>query len=48
MLKYSSLKPISEKGIDLFSEEYERVDNYQDADAILVRSASMHDLELSD
>ena len=48
MLKYSCLNPISEKGIELFSEEYERVDNYQDADAILVRSASMHDLELSD
>mgnify|MGYP003375484924 FL=1 len=48
MLKYCCLNPISEKGIELFSEEYERVDNYQDADAILVRSASMHDLELSD
>ena len=48
MVKYSCLNPISEKGLELFSEEYEKVENYQEADAILVRSASMHELELNE
>ncbi|MCI7812270.1 MAG: phosphoglycerate dehydrogenase [Robinsoniella sp.] len=48
MLKYNCLNPISEKGIELFSENYEKVENYQEADAILVRSASMHEMELPD
>ncbi len=46
MLKYSCLNPISEKGLELFSQEYEKVEDYKEADAILVRSASMHEMEL--
>ncbi len=42
------LNPISTKGTDLFTQAYEPVQNVQDAEAILVRSASMHDMELSD
>lgn len=45
MLKYNCLNPIAEAGTCLFTENYEKVDNYQDADAILVRSAAMHDME---
>lgn len=45
MLKYNCLNPIAEAGTSLFTENYEKVDQYQDADAILVRSAAMHDME---
>ena len=45
MLKYNCLNPIAEAGTGLFTENYEKVDQYQDADAILVRSAAMHDME---
>ena len=34
--------------MELLPDTYEITDNYADADAVLVRSASMHDLELSD
>lgn len=46
MLKYTCLNPIAPVGLELFEDEYERVDSIQEADAVLVRSASMHDLEL--
>lgn len=42
------LNPISKLGTDLLSEDYEIVTGVQEADGILVRSASMHDIELSD
>lgn len=45
MLKYNCLNPIAEAGTSLFTENYEKVDQYQDADAILVRSAAMHNME---
>ncbi len=48
MTKINCLNPIAECGMSLFSAEYEVVDQYTDADAVLVRSAAMHDLELSD
>jgi D-3-phosphoglycerate dehydrogenase len=46
MLKYTCLNPIAPVGLELFEEGYEKVDSIQEADAVLVRSASMHDLEL--
>lgn len=46
MFKYTCLNPIAEVGLSQFSEKYEKVENLQDADAVLVRSAAMHDLEL--
>ena len=46
MLKYTCLNPISSVGLVQFTEGYEKVDNLEDADAVLVRSAAMHDLEL--
>lgn len=46
MAKVNCLNPIAAVGMDLFSADYVKTDNIKDADAILVRSASMHDLEL--
>lgn len=48
MFKVNCLNPIAACGLDLFGDQYEVVENYADADAVLVRSASMHELELSD
>ena len=48
MYKYACLNPIADVGINLFSEEYQKVDAVTKADAALVRSASMHDMELGD
>lgn len=46
MLKYNCLNPIAEIGTSLLTENYKSVEDYKEADAILVRSASMHELEL--
>ena len=47
MYKVNCLNPISNYGMDLLTNNYETIDNAQDAQAILVRSASMHEMELS-
>lgn len=46
MFKVNCLNPIADCGLSLFSDNYEIVDQMESADAILVRSASMHDLDL--
>lgn len=48
MFQYTCLNPIANVGLDLFSKDYKKVDDLKDAQAVLVRSASMHDLELPD
>ena len=48
MVKINCLNPIAAVGMDLFSSNYEKVEDYAAAEAVLVRSAAMHDLELSD
>ena len=48
MYKYTCLNPIAEVGLNLFSDSYEKVDSLEGADAALVRSAAMHDMELGD
>ena len=48
MYKYHCLNPISEYGLSRFTEQYEKENNIEQADAILVRSAAMHDMEFSD
>lgn len=48
MIKVNCLNPIAACGTDLFSSNYEMSDDFAAADAVLVRSASMHELELSD
>lgn len=46
MVKVNCLNPIAAVGMDLFSADYAKTENMQEADAVLVRSAAMHDLEL--
>lgn len=47
MFKIKCLNPIAEVGLaNLSHKRYELTDEYEMADAVLVRSASMHDLEL--
>lgn len=46
MIKYNCLNPIAPIGLDLFTDSYEKVDAVNEADAVLVRSAAMHDMEL--
>ena len=46
MVKYNCLNPIAKVGLDLFSKNYEKTDELENAQAVLVRSATMHDLEL--
>ena len=48
MSKIHYLNPISPKGTALWTEDYEKTENMAEADAIMVRSAAMHDLELPD
>ncbi len=48
MYKYSCLNPIAGVGLNKFTEDYEFARNMDDADAVLVRSAKMHDLIFSD
>lgn len=47
MAKYKCLNPIAEVGLKLFNDTYEKVDDIEAADAILVRSAAMHEMEFS-
>ena len=47
-MKYSCLNPIADIGINIFTDQYTKVDNVNDADVILVRSAAMHEMEFSD
>ncbi len=45
-MKYTCLNPIAACGLDLFTDEYEKTENFAEADAVLVRSAAMHDMDL--
>ncbi len=47
-IKVNCLNPIAKIGLDNFSDQYEISDDFQSAEAVLVRSASMHDMELSE
>ena len=42
------LNPISEKGTALWTEDYKTADSMSDADAVVVRSAQMHELQFSE
>lgn len=48
MFQYTCLNPIADIGLNLFSKKYQKTEDLKDAQAVLVRSASMHDLELPD
>ncbi len=44
-MKYNCLNPIAKVGLDIFTEQYEKVEDINAADVVLVRSAAMHDME---
>lgn len=48
MYKYHCLNPIANIGLNQFGEEYVATENMKDADAVLVRSAVMHELEFDE
>lgn len=43
-MKYACLNPIAKVGLDFFTEGFEKTDNVDEADVILVRSAVMHEM----
>lgn len=48
MFKYHCLNPIAQVGLDNFNANYEKTDDVNAAEGILVRSAVMHEMEFSD
>lgn len=46
MFRYHCLNAISKVGLEKFTSQYVQTDTLQDAEAVLVRSAAMHDMEL--
>ncbi len=48
MFQLNCLNPISQIGLKNLTADYKITDNVNDAEGILVRSAAMHDMELSD
>lgn len=48
MFQYYCLNPISKIGLENFTDEFVNTQDVNEAQGILVRSAAMHDMELSD
>ena len=48
MYNINCLNNIAGVGLDLFTTDYNKDASYEEADAVLVRSAKIHDMELSD
>lgn len=48
MFKYTCLNPIAAVGLENLTEDYVKTEDFAEAEAVLVRSAAMHDMELSD
>ena len=46
MFQYHCLNPIAQKGLDIFDEGYKNSDTIDGCQAVLVRSAKIHDMEL--
>lgn len=46
MFKYTCLNPIAAVGLNKFTVDYAKTDDINDAEGVLVRSASMHEMEL--
>lgn len=47
MFQVHYLNPVSKKGTELWTENYKTAENVNAADAIVVRSAAMHDMDFS-
>lgn len=45
MYQYHCLNPIAGKGLGLFDEQYKKTETLEECDAILVRSAKMHEMD---
>ena len=48
MFKYKCMNPIAKIGLNNFTDQYQAVDNVDDAEGILVRSANMLEMDFSD
>ena len=48
MYKYKCMNPIAKIGLNNFTDQYQAVDNADDAEGILVRSANMLEMDFSD
>ena len=48
MYQYSCMNAISEVGLQKFTDQYTQTEVKEEADALLVRSAALHDMEFSD
>lgn len=48
MFRYTCLNPVSKVGLDCFGSGYSSVSSMDDADAVLVRSADMHQIAVPD
>ncbi|MBR5943633.1 MAG: 3-phosphoglycerate dehydrogenase, partial [Lachnospiraceae bacterium] len=46
MFKYNCLNPIASVGLEGFTDNFVKTEDINDADGVLVRSASMHEMEL--
>lgn len=46
MYQYHCLNPIADKGLNFFTEEYRKTDTLEGADAVLVRSANINEMEI--
>ena len=46
MFQYHCLNPIAGVGLANFNENYQQTESLEGADAVLVRSAAMHGMEL--
>ena len=48
MYQYHCLNAISDAGLEVFDENYTKTETMEHADAVLVRSAAMHDMEFDE
>ncbi|MBR1450702.1 MAG: 3-phosphoglycerate dehydrogenase, partial [Lachnospiraceae bacterium] len=48
MFNYTCLNPIAKVGLEGFDDRFNQVEDIKDAEGALVRSASMHEMELPD
>lgn len=47
-IKVNCLNPIAACGLEMLGDNYEVTENFSEAEAVLVRSAAMHDMDLPD
>lgn len=47
-MKYKCLNPIAKTGLDVFDDQYEKTEETNEADVLLVRSADLHDIDFGD